>query len=107
VLPCDVDFDMGFTYVLWLKMILLNFTIFIYRLLLIRLQTKDLLVRRRVLVVSDNTCSADCGFFGRYRSYFLYLQSVWYHVVLDFRLAWYLDGFFMETFKIICYSLVV
>jgi len=91
----DVDFNVSFNHVLWLKMIPLNFNILIWRLLLNWLPTKDLLVRRRVLVVYDN------------RSSFRYLRSIWYHVVLDFRLAWYLDGFFMETFRIICCSLAV
>jgi len=58
----DVDFIMVINHVLWLKMISLKFNIFIWRILLNRLPTKDLLVRCRVLVVSDNTCSADCGF---------------------------------------------
>jgi len=57
----DVDFNMGFNHVLWLKVIPLKINIFIWRLLLNRIWTKDNLFRRYILAINDTLCSTGCG----------------------------------------------
>ena len=57
----NVDFNVGYNHVLWLKMIPLKFNFFFWRLILNQLPTKDLLVRPHILVLYDNICSVECG----------------------------------------------
>jgi len=57
----EVDFNLGFNHVLWLKVVPLKVNIFVWPLLLNRILTKDNLVRRHILAATNILCSNDCG----------------------------------------------
>jgi len=57
----NVDFGEGFNHVLWIKVIPLKVNIFIWRMLLNRIPTKDNLLRRHILSSIDIFCSTANG----------------------------------------------
>jgi hypothetical protein len=67
----------------WHKLIPSKVSLFVWRLLRNRLPTKDNLVRRRVLQISESACVSGCGVTETASHLFLgchILGSLWYHI---------------------------
>jgi len=58
----EVNFNVGYKHVLWVKAVLLKVNIFIWCLFLNQIPTKNNLVRRHIFANNDAQCSSDCGY---------------------------------------------
>jgi len=70
---------------LWLKAVPLKVLIFVWRLFLNRIPTRDKLFQQKVLLVSDQSCIANCGFNEDREHLFLtygFFGGVW-NIVVD------------------------
>lgn len=68
---------------IWQRHISSKVSVFVWRLLRNRLFTKDNLVRRQVIPITDTVCITGCGGLETSTHFFLHcdiLNSLWYHV---------------------------
>lgn len=83
MIDVEVVHNEGFNHLLWPKVVLPKVNIFIWRLFLNRLATKDNLLRRHNLVNGDTFYSVDCGFVEDSDHLFFKMCFIWPALALD------------------------
>jgi len=79
----DVQVDRSLVDDVWHKLIPSKVSLFVWRLLRNKIPTKDNLLRRRVLQITETTCVSGCGDTETASHLFLgchIFGSLWYHV---------------------------